>query len=1066
MKNLKKVLCLLVAALMLLQVAAFAMSTNGVDYTVSAPDENGNVTVTATAFVGAVEEAGAKLATAVYDANGNVVSSNENTSAGGSYLKNTVTMQEGQTVKSFVWDGNNNPVEATATKDAAITPEDVEITFNNIDFETYVGEALTFDADDHEKEYTVTFENQELALPKVRVSTKENSIKYDLDEKEGQTVITFYAGDRIITTDPTNAGTVTNKNGDEKKKWAYLFNGKEMLDEAYTYEVVEKVVINYDYTGGGKYWTEADVANGGDVGVWYRDVVDNIASKKYTVAEGQTKTITLTINSPTELSDFIIVKAKDNTKDVFVNADGSPITWSVSDPSKTDNRFNGVSSYNYRLNLDGSRDFAKGFEASRATGVEYCATKVAATNNGSAVSVMLGRNTQNSDDDYITGSALTWERTPTANNRMDYTDIPAEYLGENYISLNKAAHKNLTFTFTVNDNIDSIVMFAADDNNRYKTSQFSIKDAEDSVSWEFTQGDFGKRRYQNTVTAGTYAYLEVLGYNSNAELSSGRYVRYNLLRDLRNDIGYNVFKINADSNYVNKGAMNTAQGSTYTAKYHEDYVVAGNTVPTPLITEPKLCYEDYVAYCEKNSLTPLTLASMEKDHSQAPKIIEFGSHMTSVFADRSGYDTRAGTGALLHSPSGFNFENATYIGSNLNWQNTQSTFRTYMFDTKDFNNPVFSFTANRDCRVVLVYQRIHAGNNWLKDPENGWDYFTTGSDDGFHIMELSVLAGNDANIRELGSAFYYYHFYTKDFQKGEEIVINTAGINSGVTPMVFVFENNDFQHNADLSDIKVAGESIADFDAATTTYTYELTEEQIASTTAPVVTATTADPTSDVEVTYNKTFPGGATIKVTDAHGFKKEYTVNFVCNVDMVYDLAMCDNGSYTYNGTTFTFKGNTVSQNNCTNALYIRGGMYVGAPAISDRPAYKVKTIDNSEYADKDHIIGAVDWYNGSSAMCLAYKDNTAIPNWINFKTKRAATVKVCLDTNNLANAKLVSCGYDMESDTTTRFTINLNADKVRYHKYIYTKATAANTTVNVPNANENDSTFSVVLFYADWE
>ena len=73
-KNLKKVLCVLVAALMLLQVAAFAMSTNGVDYTVSAPDENGNMTVTASAFVGGVDENGAKFATAVYDANGNVVS--------------------------------------------------------------------------------------------------------------------------------------------------------------------------------------------------------------------------------------------------------------------------------------------------------------------------------------------------------------------------------------------------------------------------------------------------------------------------------------------------------------------------------------------------------------------------------------------------------------------------------------------------------------------------------------------------------------------------------------------------------------------------------------------------------------------------------------------------------------------------------------------------------------------------------------------------------------------------------------------------------------------------------
>ena len=183
MKNLKKVLCLVVAALMLLQVATFAMSSNGVDYTVSAPDENGNVTVTASAFVGGVDENGAKFATAVYDANGNVVSSAQGESAGAKVFNNTVTMKEGQTVKSFVWDTNNNPVETTATKDiVAINPEDVEITFNNIDFETYVGEALTFDADDHEKEYPVSFDDkEEFAIPKVKVKTKENGIKYVLD---------------------------------------------------------------------------------------------------------------------------------------------------------------------------------------------------------------------------------------------------------------------------------------------------------------------------------------------------------------------------------------------------------------------------------------------------------------------------------------------------------------------------------------------------------------------------------------------------------------------------------------------------------------------------------------------------------------------------------------------------------------------------------------------------------------------------------------------------------------------------------------------------------------------
>lgn len=1099
MKNLKKVLCVLVAVLMLLQVAAFAMSTNGVDYTVSAPDENGNMTVTATAFAGAVDENGAKLATAVYDANGNVVSADKNVVTGSSYLKNTVTMKEGQTVKSFVWDANNNPVETTATKDiVAINPEDVEITFNNIDFETYVGEALTFDADDHEKEYTVFFDDkEEFAIPKVRVKTKENGIKYVLDEQEGKTIITFYAGNKIITTDPTNAGTVTNKSGEQKNRYAYLVNKVERLDETYTYEIVEKVVVNYDYTSGGKYWTKADLANPTDVGTWYNNVVPYMASKKYDVAAGQTKNITLTLNGGA-LSYLIIVKAKDNTKDVIVKSDGSDLPWAVSDPeTNSSTGIQGVSAYNYRLNDDGTRDFSAGFEKSRATGVGYSTANIAATNNGKAISLPIGRNTQNSDGDYISGSDLASDRATITGNRMEYTNIPEEYLGQNYITLPNAAITNCTFTITVNDNIDSIVVFSTSN-----AATQTIKDSEDTNPWTYTKGDYGRRRYQNTVNAATFAYLEVLGYDANKELLGGRYRRFNLLQELKAKYGGNDFSLKTESAYQYTTQMNADHSSTYKSTYHQDYIELGNTVPTPVITNPEICYEDYVAYCTEKGLTPLTLANMVKDNSQSPKIIDFEPHMHSVFADRQtssyGYGSRPCTGALLHSPDGFNFENATFIAPNLNWQNAESTFRTYFKDVDSYNKPLYSFTANRDCRVVLVYQHIGKGDNWLRKTDSDWDYFALDVADGFHIMELSILAGNDANIKDLGTCFTYNNFFTKDFLKGEEIVIKSTGGSS--VPMVFVFENDDFSHNNDLTDIKVAGESLADFDAAKTTYTYVLSEEQIANTTAPVVTATALDPTSDVEIIYNKTFPGGATVKVTDAHGFVKKYDVNFECNIDMVYDIVMCNNNSYTYNALrvesvkstgeivssgevtyTFSFADGALGGTSTTKAKYVKGGTVVGALGYTDRANYKIESIPDESYIGKDRIVGAIGWYNGADQMKTAFVGNkttrdtgdkrveltplgdTYIPNWLNFKTKRAATVKVCNVANDMT--ELSASGYVLESDTSARFVIDINGSD-RNQSYIAVKKTSADTTVSVPNAHTGDSAYSVVLFYADWE
>ena len=1089
MKNLRKVLCLVVAALMLLQVAAFAMSTNGVDYVVSQPDENGNMTVSASTFIGGVDDTGAKFATAVYDADGNVVSSAEAESEGGNRLKNEVTMKEGQTVKSFVWDENNNPVEKTATKDNGINPEDVEITFNNIDFETYVGEALSFDADDHEKEYVVTFLDKELALPKVKVKTKENSIKYVLDEQEGKTIITFYAGNKIITEDPTNAGTVTNKSGVEKNKFAYLVNGKERLDEGYTYEFTEKVIITYDYTSGGKVWTDGDIATAGDIRTWYNTVVPYMASKQYTVAEGQTKSITLTVSSP-ECASLLIVKGKDNTKDVLVNSDGSALTWATSEPVTSSSGIQGISAYNYRLNPNGTRDFSQGLEKARATGVDYSTTKITGS---SSTTLWIGRNTQNSDGDYVTGTVLTSERSPISGNRMEYTAIPEEYLGHNYISFPKKTVTGCTFTITVNDNIDSIVMFAID-----KSSSYGIKDSEDTANWAFTKGDYGRRRYQNTVNAATFAYLEVLGYNSNNELKEGRYVRQNLMDELVAKYGANNFKINDSSLYQYKSQMNTSQSAVYKATYHEDYVEVGNTVPTPLITDPELCYDEYVAYCTEKGLTPVTLAALTKDNTNSPRIIKFGSHMPSVYADRSGFNQRSGTGALLHSPDGFNFDNAVYIGTNLNWQNAESTFRTYFKDGMD--RPLFSFTANRDCRVVVVYPFKANVNSWIGKADGGWDHFALDSENSFHVMELSILAGSDSAIRDLGSCFVFCQFYTKDFLKGEEIVIKNTG--SSNAPMVFVFENDEIPHTPDLADIKVAGESIADFDAATTTYSYVLSEEQIASTTAPVVTATPADPTSDVEIVYNKTFPGGATINVTDAHGFEKTYTVNFVCDIDMVYDIVMCDNNSYTYTALrdeyyastkepissgevtyTVAFTKGTMGANNNTVAAYVKGGTVVGALGYTDRDKYLIESIADESYIGKDRIVGSIGWYNGADTMKAAFHGakvsrtsgdktvditplgETYIPNWLNFKTKRAATVKVCTvaDTNGFAN--LTRAGFEKEANTASRFVIDINGSD-RKHYYAATKNVAADTTVSVPNAHVGDSAYCVVLFYADWE
>ena len=92
----KRIVSLLLICLMLTSVA-FAGNTTFVDYTTVT--EDGVTTVTATALANGSDEV--KLYTAVYDANGNLSGAKEASAKDGNLLKNSVTLGEGQTIKSF-----------------------------------------------------------------------------------------------------------------------------------------------------------------------------------------------------------------------------------------------------------------------------------------------------------------------------------------------------------------------------------------------------------------------------------------------------------------------------------------------------------------------------------------------------------------------------------------------------------------------------------------------------------------------------------------------------------------------------------------------------------------------------------------------------------------------------------------------------------------------------------------------------------------------------------------------------------------------------------------------------
>ena len=242
MKMLKRILSIAICVMMLTSVA-FASNTSVIEYT--SATEDGVTTVTATALATSVGEKAVSLYTAVYNADGSFAGAKKSNTTDSNLLKNTVTISDGQTVKSFIWEGSENtPVKMPATSGKVFTAEDVEITFDGVSFAEYVGSALAFDATDNIAEYTVDIEAEDadesgnINIPAPVVKVKDSTIHYTVenDEEAYTTTITLMSG-RIV---------------DDK---VVLFQGKVLetdekevtyYKEAYEPAQKETIVISYN----------------------------------------------------------------------------------------------------------------------------------------------------------------------------------------------------------------------------------------------------------------------------------------------------------------------------------------------------------------------------------------------------------------------------------------------------------------------------------------------------------------------------------------------------------------------------------------------------------------------------------------------------------------------------------------------------------------------------------------------------------------------------------------------------------------------------------------------------
>ncbi len=262
-----------------------------------------------------------------------------------------------------------------------------------------------------------------------------------------------------------------------------------------------------------------------------------------------------------------------------------------------------------------------------------------------------------------------------------------------------------------------------------------------------------------------------------------------------------------------------------------------------------------------------------------------------------------------------------------------------------------------------------------------------------------------------------------------------------------------------LSTIKINGAEIAGFSPAINSYTYTVDKN---ATTAPEIEVVAFDSATKVEIENKITsFPGSASIKLTNVKGETNTYTVKYVCNENLISNLKVLED-----NNLPSKFGGGTVSP----LPKYQPNGFKVGAKAYQDR-SLTVHSISEtaSELIGCDYIINNVTWMNanntGDTARAFTSGDDL---DWINFTVNRGATVNIFM-SRDAYESKITGRGFTKSTSTDTTngyFVTNYSNGAKKVQKYRYSKHFEAGSKVTIPNQNQGTDVYSIVVSYDGYE
>ena len=325
----------------------------------------------------------------------------------------------------------------------------------------------------------------------------------------------------------------------------------------------------------------------------------------------------------------------------------------------------------------------------------------------------------------------------------------------------------------------------------------------------------------------------------------------------------------------------------------------------------------------------------------------------------------------------------------------------------------------------------------------------------------------------------YRRMFAKDIEAGE------LTIPYGVPdmPMMIALDylpwgDNTFVEPVDpeagikLESLKIDGVEVNDFDADTLEYTVALTDSQLASVAVPRITYELMSETSTATVTNPETFPGKATVTVSDGEGGERTYTITYTAD-EMIKDMYVLNESNTISKAYTGADADTVLSGNNLPK--YVRAGLveYTDKqPIYTDRNG--TRGIHDESLIGNDVILTPVNW-SQDTKIKAAFGGTEAL-DWLNFTVKRDAVVKVFTGGANPSNTNITDYGFtkytngvmnvDCCNTAKAYFCNKINGTLDRCQTIMYSKNFKAGNKVTVPNFTFGDYSYTVVIEYTDWD